>query len=136
VVAWAAGSTIHREPVLNSLAAAVTQRRPHGAVIRSDLGVQLGSDALRRLCLSNRLEPTMSWKGSYWDNAVAESYFSSPKKERLKQRIYPSPDVAPENITDNIDMFYNRTPRHSYLLGVSPEQFEDTHKRSRRRKAL
>ena len=30
----------------------------------------------------------MSRRGNCWDNAVAESFFSSLKKERIKKRIY------------------------------------------------
>lgn len=64
---------------------------------------------------------------------MAESFFSSMKKERIKQRIYASRDIALADIADYIDTFYNRTRRHSHLGGVSPEQFEATHKRGRHR---
>jgi putative transposase len=133
VVGWAAGPTIHRELVLNALASAVKQRRPRGTIIHSDQGVHFGSDAWRRFCRANHLEPSMSRKGNCWDNAVVESFFSSLKKERIKKRIYPSRDVALADIADYIDSFYNRTRRHSHLGGVSPEEFEATHKRGRRR---
>jgi putative transposase len=134
VVGWAAGPTIHRELVLNALASAVKQRRPRGTIIHSDQGVQFGSDAWRRFCRAIHLEPSMSRKGNGWDHAVVESFFSSLKKERIKKRIYPSRDVALADLTDYIDTFYNCTRRHSYLGGFSPEQFEATHKRARRRK--
>jgi putative transposase len=133
VVGWSGGPTIHRELVLNALAAAVTQRRPRGTINHSDQGVQFGSDAWRRFCRSNHLEPSMSRKGNCWDNAVAESFFSSLKKERVKKRIYPSRDVALADIADYIDHFYNPTRRHSHLAGVSPTQFEAAHRRRRRR---
>lgn len=133
VVGWAAGPTIHRELVLNALASAVKQRRPRATIIHSDQGVQFGSDAWRRFCRANHLEPSMSRKGNCWDNAVVESFFSSLKKERIKKRIYPSRDVALADIADYIDTFYNRTRRHSHLGGVSPEEFEAAHKRGRRR---
>ncbi len=133
VVGWAAGPTIHRELVLNALASTVKQRRPRGTIIHSDQGVQFGSDAWRRFCRANHLEPSMSRKGNCGDNAVVESFFSSLKKERIKKRIYPSRDVALADIADYIDTFYNRTRRHSHLGGVSPEEFEATHKQGRRR---
>jgi putative transposase len=76
---------------------------------------------------------SMSRKGNCWDNAVAESFFSSLKKERVKKRIYPSRDVALADIADYIDHFYNPTRRHSHLAGVSPTQFEAAHRRRRRR---
>jgi putative transposase len=95
--------------------------------------VQFGSDAWRRFCRANHLEPSMTRKGTSWDNAVVESFFSSLKKERIKKRIYPSRDVALADIAADIDAFYNRTRRHSHLGGVSPEEFEATHNRGRRR---
>lgn len=64
---------------------------------------------------------------------MAESFFSSLKKERNKKRIHPSRELALADIADYIDDFYNRTRRHSHLAGVSPEQFEAAHKRGRRR---
>lgn len=132
VVGWAAGPTIHRELVLNALAAAVKQRRPRGTIIHSDQGTQYGSDAWRRFCQSNQLTPSMSRRGNCWDNAVAESFFSSMKKERIKKRIYPSRDVALADIAEDIDHFYHPVRRHSHLAGVSPEQFEAAHRRRRR----
>jgi putative transposase len=58
------------------------------------------------------------------DNAVAESFFSSLKKERIKKRIYKNRDEATADISDYIDTFYNQTRRHSHLGGVSPAEFE------------
>ena len=109
VVGWAAGPTIHRELVLNALATAVKQRRPRGTISHSDQGVRYGSDAWRRFCRSNRLEPSVSRKGNWSDNAVAEAFFSSLKKERIKKRIYPTRDAALADIAEYIDQFYNPT---------------------------
>lgn len=66
----------------------------------------------------------MSRKGNCWDNAVAESFFSSLKKERVNKRIYTNRARATNDIADYIDSFYNQTRRHSHLGGMSPEQFE------------
>jgi len=75
----------------------------------------------------------MSRRGNCWDNAVAESFFGSLKKERIKKHIYKDRDVANEDIADYIEAFYNRTRRHSHLGGVSPDQFEVAVKRRRGR---
>jgi putative transposase len=128
VVGWATRSTIHRELVLDALLRAVRRRRPRGTLIHSDQGTQFGSDAWRRFCRSNRLEPSMSRKGNCWDNAVVESFFSSLKKERIKKQIYKNRDLAIADVAEYIDTFYNRTRRHSHLGGLSPEQFEAAHK--------
>lgn len=66
----------------------------------------------------------MSRRGNCWDNAVAESFFSSLKKERIKKRIYRTRTLANDDIADYIEAFYNPKRRHSHLNGVSPEAFE------------
>ena len=70
----------------------------------------------------------MSRKGNCWDNAVAEAFFGSLKKELIKKQIYKSRDLATAAIGDYIETFYNRSRRHSHLGGISPEQFEAAHK--------
>jgi putative transposase len=75
-------------------------------MIHSDQGTQYGSDAWRRFCRSNRLEPSMSRKGNCWDNAVAESFFSSLKKERIKKQIYKNRELAIAEVAHYIDTFY------------------------------
>ena len=74
----------------------------------------------------------MSRKGNCRDNAVAESFFGSLKKERIKKHIYKNRELATSDISDYINSFYNRTRRHSHLGGVSPEEFEVTVKRRRK----
>ncbi|MDE3151830.1 MAG: IS3 family transposase [Gemmatimonadota bacterium] len=133
IVGWATSPTIHREVVLNAVLMAVRQRRPRGTLIHSDQGTQYGSDAWRRFCRSNRLEPSMSRKGNCWDNAVAESFFSSLKKERIKKQIYKNRELARADVAEYINTFYNATRRHSHLGGVSPDQFEAAHKPRRER---
>ena len=126
IIGWATSPTIHREVVLDAVLKAVRRRHPRGTLIHSDQGTQYGSDAWRRFCMSNHLEPSMSRKGNCWDNAVAESFFGSLKKERIKKHIYKTRALATEDVSDYIDAFYNRTRRHTYLGGISPEEFEIT----------
>lgn len=71
----------------------------------------------------------MSRRESYRDNAVAESFFGSLKKERIKKRIYTTRALATEDISDYIDCFYDRARRHSHLNGVSPQKYEDADQR-------
>jgi len=126
VIAWSVAPTIRRELVLDAVPIAVRARRPRHTLIHSDQGSQFGSDAWRRFCLTNRLEPSMSRKGNCWDNAVVEAFFASLKKERIKKLIYKNRDLAAADITEYI-AFYNRTRRHSHLGGLSPEQYEAAH---------
>jgi putative transposase len=102
----------------------VWRRRPTETVIvHSDQGTQYGSDAWYQFCVSHNLKPSMSRRGNCWDNAVAESFFSSLKKERIKKQIYRTRDRARADIFDCIEMLYNRQRRHSHLGDVSAEAF-------------
>ncbi|MDA5490238.1 IS3 family transposase [Yersinia kristensenii] len=125
VVGWSMKPTLSRELALDALMMAVWRRKPDSEVIvHSDQGSQYGSDDWQRFCRANNLAPSMSRRGNCWDNAVAESFFSSLKKERIRKRIYKTRDLARADIFDYIEVFYNRSRRHSHLGGVSPEAFE------------
>ncbi|MDH8117818.1 IS3 family transposase [Escherichia coli] len=125
VVGWSMKPTLSRELALDALMMALWRRKPDGEVIvHSDQGSQYGSDDWQRFCRANNLAPSMSRRGNCWDNAVAESFFSSLKKERIRKRIYKTRDLARADIFDYIEVFYNRARRHSHLGGVSPEAFE------------
>ena len=69
----------------------------------------------------------MSRKGNCWDNAVAESRFSSPEKERLRKQVCKNRELAFADVSDYIVTFYNQSRRHCHLGGVSPEQFDAAH---------
>ena len=83
-----------------------------------------------RWCKDNRLVPSMSRRGNCYDNAVAESFFSSLKKERIRRSIYSTREEAKSEIFDYIEVFYNRKRRHSYLNQMSPMAFEKLQIRS------
>lgn len=125
VVGWSMKPTLSMDIVLDALLMAVWRRKPTQRVlIHSDQGSQYSSDGWLRFCKANNLEPSMSRRGNCWDNAVAESFFSSLKKEQIKKRIYKTRDLARADIFNYIEMFYNQQRRHSHLGGVSPEAFE------------
>ncbi len=124
VVGWSMKPTLGRELALDAVLMAVWRREPQKTLIHSDQGSQYGSDDWLRFCKANHLEPSMSRRGNCWDNAVAESFFSSLKKERIKKRIYKTRQLAKADVFDYIEVFYNRVRRHSHLGGVSPEAFE------------
>lgn len=72
----------------------------------------------------NQLSPSMSRRGNCWDNAVAESFFSSLKSEKIKRKIYQTRAEAKSEIFEYIESFYNRTRRHKHLKQLSPMEFE------------
>lgn len=125
VVGWAMRRNNHRDGPMDALFMAVKRRRPTEPVlIHSDQGSQFSSDDWARLCKALRLRPSMSRRGNCWDNAVAESFFSSLKKERTRDRPYPTVAEAKADIFDYIEGFYNRKRRHSTLGQLSPLEFE------------
>jgi putative transposase len=125
VVGWSMKPTLAREIVLDALLMAVWRRKPSQQVlIHSDQGSQYGSDDWQRFCHQHNLVPSMSRRGNCWDNAVAESFFGSLKKERIRKRVYKTREMARADIFDYIEVFYNRQRRHDHLGGVSPAAFE------------
>lgn len=106
IVGWSMKPTLARELILDALLMALWRRKPQGSVlVHSDQGTQYGSDDWRRFCRANNLEPSMSRRGNCWDNAVAESFFSTLKKERVRQRIYKTRELARADIFDYIEVF-------------------------------
>ncbi|WP_155116462.1 IS3 family transposase [Acinetobacter radioresistens] len=129
VIGWSMKPTLARDIVLDALLMAVWRRRPdEPVIIHSDQGSQYSSGDWQKFCQKHNLIPSMSRRGNCWDNAVAESFFSSLKKERIKKRIYKTREMARADVFDYIEMFYNRIRRHSHLDGMSPEAFETASK--------
>ena len=125
VIGWAMRNSLHRDLAIGALLMAVQRRRPKNSVlVHSDQGSQYGSDDWLRFCRDHRLVPSMSRRGNCWDNAVAESFFSSLKKERIRKHIYRTRSEARSDVFDYIEMFYNSRRRHSHLGDVSPEAYE------------
>ena len=117
--------SLHRDIVLSAILMAVRRRKPqHDVLIHSDQGTQYGSDDWHRFCRDHGLVPSMSRRGNCWDNAVAESFFGSLKRERVNRRNYKTVREARADVFDYIEMFYNPRRRHSHLGDVSPEAYE------------
>ena len=125
IVGWSMKPTLARDLVLDAILMAVWRRKPRSSVlVHSDQGSQYGSDDWHRFCRDHGLKPSMSRRGNCWDNAVAESFFSSLKVKRVRRKIYPTRDEARTDLFDYIELFYNPKRRHSHIGGVSPEAYE------------
>ena len=92
--------------------------------MHSDQGCQFTSSDSQSFLKAHRMVPSMSRRGNCHDNAVAESFFSVLKKERIKRRIYPNRDTARSDVFDYIEMFYNPIRRHGSAGDLSPIEFE------------
>jgi putative transposase len=125
IVGWATSPTMTSDLVLQALVAAVWRRKPGpGVLVHSDQGCQFTSSDWQSFLKAHRMQPSMSRRGNCHDNAVAESFFSALKKERIKRRIYPTRAAATSDLFDYIEMFYNPIRRHGSAGGVSPVEFE------------
>ena len=72
----------------------------------------------------------MSRKGNCWDNAVAESFFATLKKELVRDQPFVSTADARANVFEYIEVFYNRQRAHSLLGYETPTSFEACGKKS------
>ena len=125
VVGWSIGTRMNAKLVMDALRMAIWQRQPSaGLIVHSDRGSQYASKAYRRLLKAHGFVGSMSRKGDCWDNAVAESFFASLKKERVQWKYYQTRIEAQQDVPNYIAMFYNSRRLHSYLDYVSPMDFE------------
>jgi transposase InsO family protein len=125
VVGWSMNERLDRGLVLDALAMAVGRRNPGlGLIHHSDRGSQYASNDYQKVLAKHGMLCSMSRKGDCWDNAVAESFFSTLKTERVHHRLYRSRDEARRDIFEYIEVFYNRVRLHSTLGYLSPAQFE------------
>jgi len=126
VVGWSLADRMTATLVCNALSVAVRLRRPKpGLVFHSDRGSQYASHAFRRRLWRYQMQQSMSRKGDCWDNAVAESFFATLKKEMLRDRAIDTRDAARAEVFEYIEVFYNRQRAHSLLGYETPEAFED-----------
>ena len=125
VVGWSLGERMQASLVCEALDAAVRLRRPTpGLVFHSDRGSQYASAAFRRRLWRYRMRQSMSRKGNCWDNAVAESFFATLKKELVRDQIFETRDSARSQVFEYIEVFYNRQRAHSLLDYETPTSFE------------
>lgn len=125
IVGWSMKNNPKSDLVIDALLMALWRRKPKGRVlIHSDQGVQYTSSDWRKFLKDNNLEASMSRRGNCHDNAVAESFFSLLKSERIKRKIYKTRNEARSDIFNYIELFYNPTRRHSNNHGLSPVEFE------------
>lgn len=125
VVGWGMGDRPNLQPVISALDMALLHRRPeHGLIHHTDQGTLYAARAYREKLLMHGLRPSMSRRGNCYDNAVAESFFSTLKNELVHYCDFHTRDEARAAIFEYIEIFYNRQRRHQTLGYLSPVQFE------------
>jgi len=125
VIGWSMSEQNNKQLVINALDMALERRQPQSQVIHhTDRGAIYGSDYYRNKLIASGLVPSMSRKGDCWDNAVAESFFSTLKNELLYGQIFESRERARSEIFKFVEIFYNRQRLHQSLNYVTPEMTE------------
>jgi putative transposase len=127
-VGYALGSRITTDLVMQSLVKAVTVTRPlEGLIHHSDRGSQYCSPKYQRLLNRWGMRPSMSRKGNCYDNAPMESFWGTMKNELIHHRHYKTRMEATREITEYIEVFYNRQRRQKRLGYVSPAVYLQQH---------
>ncbi len=125
VVGWAIADHMRTDLVTDALNMALTHRRPApGVIFHSDRGTQYTSSTFAAYCRNNNIRRPLGRTGSCYDNAVAESFFATYKKELIHTRPWPDPKHLKKATFDWIETYYNRQRRHSTLGYLTPHEYE------------
>jgi len=128
VVGWAVDSTLSTRLPLAALEMAVRRRRPgNGLLHHSDRGCQYTSKRYRDELEKLGITVSMSRKGNCWDNAVAESFFATFKKELIHRRSWADRPQLRSAVFEYIEVFYNRRRLHSAVGYKTPLEVEAEH---------
>jgi putative transposase len=125
VVGWALADHMRTELISDALLMAFGQRRPStGVIFHSDRGCQYTSRDFRQLAEDHGVVLSLGRRGTCWDNAVAESFFASIKRELIDRRPWPTIARLGRAVFDWIEGWYNTRRLHSSLGYLSPAQYE------------
>ncbi len=125
VVGWSIDDNMRTELVLKALEMAKGQRDIlPGLIFHSDRGSQYASMEYQKALSKAGINPSMSRKGNCWDNAVAESFFATIKRELVRKCYWLNLKAARMAIHEYIEVFYNRKRRHSTNGNISPVEYE------------
>lgn len=125
IVGWAMAPHLRASLVIDAVEMAITNRKPSpGLVHHSDQGSQFTSFAFGRKLRDSGILASMGAVGTAYDNAVAESFFSTLKRELVRRVRFQTRAEARSAIFEFVEVFYNRQRRHSTIGMVSPAEFE------------
>lgn len=125
VVGWSMAEHMRAELVVDALSMAVSRRNPAGGLVHhSDRGSQYTSVELGTRIREAGILPSMGSRGDAYDNAMAESFVATIKKELVHRQTWPTRALARTAIFEYIECFYNPRRRHSALGYLSPCEYE------------
>ncbi len=122
VIGWAMAEHHRAELVCDAIVMARRNRRVRRrAIFHSDRGAEYTSRAFRRCLKANgRIRSSMGAVGTAYDNAVAESFFASLKKELVHRTVFPTRARAIDAVANYIEVFYNHRRPHQSLGYQTP----------------
>ena len=125
VIGWHLAKDIDTRLTLMALNQAIAARRPcPGLIHHSDRGVQYASGEYVARLTEIGACPSMSKAGCPYDNAKAESFFKTLKKEEVYLSFYKNLEEARANLSAFLDDVYNIKRLHSSLGYLPPTEFE------------
>ena len=125
VVGWAIAGHMRTSLVTDALDMAIARRRPPaGVIFHSDRGTQYTSGHFDRYCKEHKIRRSLGRTGICFDNAVAESFFATYKKELIHTRPWPTLKTLKKETFNWIETYYNTTRRHSTLEYLTPAEYE------------
>ena len=125
IIGWATGHRQTTALIIEALKMATSRlSKSDKVILHSDQGSQYSSYEYKTFAKKHNITLSMSRRGNCYDNAVAESFFKTLKKELVRKHIFETRDLAASKIFEYIEMFYNSKRRHSYLDYISPNEFE------------
>ena len=125
VVGWSMAGHMRTELVVDALSMAVSRRKPgKGLIHHSDRGAQYTSVEFRTRIQQAGILPSMGSRGDAYDNAMAESFVATIKKELIHRQSWPTRAAARTAIFEYIECFFNARRRHSALGYLSPCEYE------------
>lgn len=131
VVGWAMGDRIDTALTLSAFRMALGARRPPAGLLHhSDRGTQYAAKDYQAALAAHDIIPSMSRRGNCWDNAVAESFFSTLEFELGQQHVWATRADARRAIFQYIHTWYNPRRRHSTLNYLSPAEYERQYRRA------
>lgn len=121
VVGWSMSERMQTQLVVDAMEMARTRGfvRP-GTVFHSDRGTQYTAKRFQAWCAGNEVIQSMGETGSAFDNAVAESFFSSLKNEMYHAQVFKTRAAVRAAVMEYVEVWFNRERPHSAIKGLTP----------------
>jgi len=133
IIGWAIDERMKTELTISALNMAIFKERPkEGLIFHSDRGSQYASYNYQNRLSDCNIRQSMSRKGNCFDNACAESFFATLKKDIIHGIRYKTKSEAKIKIVEYIELFYNSTRLSNKLGYKSPRQYREEYNKMKK----